>query len=636
MNATAHAKLALVVGLTAGLTHGVVDVAARIGSMGFEWFELYQPFLLSGLAFLIGYLGLWAALEAVWKLARRRSSEAAIRLFHNATAVWLIVLAVGIVLINFLLPGSIAGNGTRINAIETLLFIAAVTAAYLAMLRFGRGVHERFLERFRRRRGTEILGHVRFVLCAFTGFALAADVYLYHLAPRSGPAAAEAAPGAPNVILITLDTTRADHLPFHGYERDTMPFLASLAAESAVFENATSASSWTLPSHASLFTGHLPSRHGATLSHMRLEPEALTLAEILRERGYLTAGFAGGAFCKAKYGIGQGFGTYLDRLDFFEWAPTARRFDIRTLINTLRFISGRRLPSIHDLLGADGERKAPEINRDFLRWLDTTGGRPFFAFLNYFDAHEPYEPAAEYRRMFTADPRPDSEVHRAFTADERGDVMAPDMLQLMIDLYDAELRQLDDELKTLFARLDSDGLLDNSLIVITSDHGEEFKDHGGLDHGLTLYEEVIHVPLVIHWPGQLAPRRVAKRIDNLDVFATLLDCLAIPLAEPTDAASLRPLAEGAETHDKPVATSQLLGRTSIPALEESRQFSTSNSEWKQILVKPDRHQIPSGLYNLKTDPGETRNLLETGELPDPLPFPPDEPDWLIESPSRPR
>ena len=260
-----------------------------------------------------------------------------------------------------------------------------------------------------------------------------------------------------------------------------------------VFENAISPSSWTLPAHSSLFTGKYIFKHNASKRHQKLDKFQITLAEILKNRGYNTAGFIGGPYCKAKYGIEQGFITYKDRLDFFEHIFTFDRFSIRNLFIFL-------FPSLHDFIfRTDGERTAKEINRDVVKWLKRNKKSNFFVFINYFDAHTPYI-RKEFLYLFTNDTREYNKVKRSLNTKRYGNVSKEDV-EYMKDHYDAEIFYLDFYLGKLLNELQRLNLINNTIIIITADHGEEFYEHGGFEHFETLYEEVIHVCLLYTSPS---------------------------------------------------------------------------------------------------------------------------------------
>jgi arylsulfatase A-like enzyme len=339
------------------------------------------------------------------------------------------------------------------------------------------------------------------------------------------------------------------------------------------------------------------------MTHQKLENEELTLAEILREKGYNTVGFAGGAFCKAKYGIGQGFTTYKDRLDFFELMNTFDRFSIR---GGLYFY----FPNLHDsIFGTDRERPSEEINKDVFRWLENNKDSTFFMFINYFDPHSPYNKGFEFKHQFTDENRDYSEVRNMLRV-KRYDNVSEHVLDYTISLYDTEIFYLDYHIGKLLNKLDELGLKNNTIIIITADHGEEFYEHGGFDHGLTLYEEVIHVPFIIYYPKEFEPQRIEKRVENMNIFSTILDILEIEEPENIDSLSLVPLMKRESGYDRKYAFSQLFGRLYMEELEETNQQSVSVDDWKLIEVSPEKETLPSSLFNLKTDPEEQKNLYD--------------------------
>ncbi len=306
----------------------------------------------------------------------------------------------------------------------------------------------------------------------------------------------------PNVLLITLDTTRVDHLGCYGYARPTSPHLDAMAAESTVYTRAIAPGTWTLPSHASLFTGKCPTSHGArydpkgslmlssaipnrpTLSEYRVNgvvPSEATLATILGRAGYRTGGVAGGPWLKKIFGLGTGF----------EWWDD-------------------------DDIGSVNGRIAADLNARALPWLDTVT-EPFFLFLNYFDAHAPFLPPPELADAFLPAPL------------VKGSRPTPEQA---LALYDAEIRYADQHFGDVVAALKRRNLYDRTWIIVTADHGELFGEHGMKGHGTAPYQEVIHVPFVSKPPlgdGGIGAR--ADRIQLTDVMPLVLDRLGLPRPE---------------------------------------------------------------------------------------------------------
>ena len=335
---------------------------------------------------------------------------------------------------------------------------------------------------------------------------------------RAVAARGEARPGAPNVLFIILDTVRALNLSAYGYPRPTTPQLEKFARSSIRFDYALSNAPWTLPSHASFFTGRLP--HELSAGWLTpLDERYPTIAEVLADRGYLTSGFVGNTlYGDTEKGIDRGFQHWED------YAVTPGEI-LRSSV-LIRDLASRRIArepfNSYELLG---RKRAERVNAEFLDWLDGAKGQPFFTFLNYFDAHAPYLPRSEDARKFaTPGLGHDFSQWARFRGRPKGDSLIPDWVQDNEDRYDAMIEELDTELGKLFDELNRRGILDNTIIIISSDHGEQFGEHSVMGHGNSLYLPVLHVPLLIRFPpavpqGTSVSRAVALR----DIPATIAD-----------------------------------------------------------------------------------------------------------------
>ena len=358
--------------------------------------------------------------------------------------------------------------------------------------------------------GSVVLGAVVLVLgIAVSGWRVTAEQIRKAALPS-------AIAGAPNVLIIILDTVRAANLSLYGYSKPTTPEIDRFAQRGVVFENAISPSPWTLPSHASLFTG-VPAHQLSASWEMPLDNARTTLAESFRDRGYETAGFVANLiFGTWETGLNRGFLRYED----FQISPG------QLVMNASlgRFISGRW--SIRELIGNDevlGRKTAARISDDFLDWVGTSRERPFFAFLNYYDAHDPYLPPDEYYRAMSGESRPHrlSPLRRVPVPQRRQGISA-EAMQIEMDSYDGALAYLDHSVGNMLRELESRGLLENTVVVITSDHGEEFGEHGVWYHGNTLYLPALHVPLVIALGDRLpGGKRVSAPVSLTDLAATI-------------------------------------------------------------------------------------------------------------------
>ncbi len=323
--------------------------------------------------------------------------------------------------------------------------------------------------------------------------------------------------GAPNILLIILDTVRAANLSLYGYTRPTTPELEHWARTGTVFELAYATAPWTLPSHATIFTGRHPHQLAANW-FTPLERSHPTLGELLRAKGYAAAGFvANQQYASYEVGLARGFAHYED------YRISVRQTIESTTLGKLAAKNRSFQRFLRGYLRTAGVRKtAEDINRAMLSWLDRSGRRPFFAFLNYLDAHDPYYPPQPYFSMFgaTKTPKyPGRNPNQRWTRAE---------IQMEMDAYDGALAYLDSRLAALFSQLNQRGRLENTLIIVTSDHGEEFGEHGLIRHGNSLYDIVLRVPLVISFPGRVpADRRIKTPVSLLDLPATILDLVEL-------------------------------------------------------------------------------------------------------------
>ena len=337
---------------------------------------------------------------------------------------------------------------------------------------------------------------------------MAVGIWLYtRTVERRALAAHPPAPASSrNIVFIILDTVRAASMSLYGYTRPTTPNLEALAARSVVFDRAYATSPWTLPSHGSMFTGH-PAHELSANWRVPLDGKYPTVAEVLRDNGYATAGFVANLmYGTSQFGLNRGFIHYADY--------TVTPLTIAKSSMLTRIVLAR----IRGLMGnhRDMARKtAHTVNQHFLDWLSDNGDRPFFAFLNYIDAHNPYTPPAPYDTRFGA------RKNQLDLSLQRRD-WTPAQLQMEVDAYDGAIAYLDNELGLLIAELEKRGALDNTVIVIASDHGEHFGEHGLLYHANSLYLPLLHVPLVIMVPGGTA-QRVSAPVTLAEMPATIMD-----------------------------------------------------------------------------------------------------------------
>jgi arylsulfatase len=389
-----------------------------------------------------------------------------------------------------------------------------------------------------------------------------------------------------SVILVVIDTLRADHLSVYGYSKPTSPALEALAQESVLYERCLAASSWTQPSTASLLTGLLPRRHGVH-ENARLADEVLCFAEVLQEAGYATAGFSGNPNASPIFGFDQGFDHF-----FFSQNRQAKEYpDIRELLEQAE------------------------------TWLADHSTSPYFLYLHVMNVHGPYRSPAGFADRFREQPSEEFEFQSPLWRKimREGDLAARDQVKEdhLRDLrarYDASIAYTDQELGAFVERLRDQGSLQNSFVVITSDHGEELFDHGGFGHGWTVYDEVLHVPLLLRPPDQLelkVPQRLNPPVSLVDLPATLLD--AVGLLDPSSA---RVFGDGLSLWQPLQGTAHATPRPRLAEVQRGKQGSSwAYEEWPYRVLSIERDyrgkQSVVELYRLDLDPEEDRDLATT-------------------------
>lgn len=336
----------------------------------------------------------------------------------------------------------------------------------------------------------------------------------------------------PNVVVVVVDTLRADHLSSYGYGRITSPNLDDFAAQGTLYRKAFSPANWTLPAHASLFTGRFPRSHGAHRSGLGSEradvyPLAdgeVTLAEVLNARGYRTgAVVANHLWVRRRYGLAQGFD------DWYAKPPSGAHLLTRVgrLIQTQS--SQHRLSLVSEFAWRYQRhpvRQAPEVNRMALQWLDQKAGRGrFLLFLNYMDVHSPRRPPAPFRDLYPGRLEEAGDVKAAVRQGTRE--ISAALRRHFDSQYDGSIAYWDHHFGHLLASMRQRGLLDDTLFVITSDHGEYLGEHGLIEHEIGVGDEMTHVPLIIRWPHTETTRVVDEPVQLTDLLPTVLDLLGL-------------------------------------------------------------------------------------------------------------
>jgi arylsulfatase A-like enzyme len=387
---------------------------------------------------------------------------------------------------------------------------------------------------------------------------------------------------APNVILIGADTLRADRLSCYGYSDSQTPNVDALATDGVLYSEMMAQASWTKPSFATIFTSLYPSSHTATGKPHRLPDAVITLAEVLAAGGYHTGGYANNPSISPAFGFDQGFAdyVYLPPAYLFAGNEAASQTALYQIARRVwAMVAGGRVYPQHFY------QEASVINRHALEWLEANGDTRFLLFLHYMDPHDPY---------FV---HPFNGVGYARASNQNPD---PTLAPTFSRLYDEEVRYLDRHLGELIDWLKARDLYDNTVIVLTGDHGEEFQEHGGWWHGQTLYQEQVAVPLIVKYPQSTDAGSIYNGlVRSLDIAPTILDLAGVPVPEAMMGRSL-------------------LGGTEPPAFAYAEEDHEGNvlqalrsASHKLILANADNPRgLPAEeLFDLVADPGEQQDLF---------------------------
>jgi arylsulfatase A-like enzyme len=378
----------------------------------------------------------------------------------------------------------------------------------------------------------------------------------------------------PNIILLSIDTLSAEHLPLYGYNQDTAPFITETFGKGGtVFEHCVAAAATTPPSHMTMFTSLQPTVHGVTTGAFQVAPEWLvTLAEVMRANGFETAGITEDGWLGVQFGFGRGFNIYAE-----DKSP--------------------------DIMQPEGRVEATFGKAK--EWLAENRDKPFFLFLHTFQVHDPYVPPPEYKNLFTS---------------YGGEVVTDQSPGPLRDRanYDREIRYTDDQLRLLFQTLAEQGLADKTVFILLSDHGEEFAEHGLLKHGADLYEEVTRVPLLFWGPGHIAAgRRVSEPVGHIDVMPTILELAGVRIPSQATGVSLVPLLRG------DAVPRRMVNR---PLFSEAWSDWATRADYTETAFERPGYMVQVGarklsryrrdgkmvyeLYDLAHDPGEKHNIFD--------------------------
>jgi arylsulfatase A-like enzyme len=442
--------------------------------------------------------------------------------------------------------------------------------------------------------------------------ALAASILVPVIVDARRPAIPVASPtgeapaGAPDIVLIVLDTVRAQSLPTYGYRRATAPTFDALAKEGALFLDATSPATWSLPAHASLFTGLFPTTHGAHEEARVLATDVPTIGEVLGANGYETLCFTANPHISDGFGLTRGF-QHQDRAWLGPSAGRSFMFIYRAL----------------DLFGWGARDKGgSRVVENFERWLASRprDARPSFAFLNFLEAHFPYhQTPTEYLARYTElGPMARRDASLKAMAAQFGRDLTPEEIEAIaapsVDMYDAGIAYTDHLLQRVVSALRKAARLERTLLVVLADHGEMIGEHGEFGHGPGLYEPDIRVPLLLRYPTKIpAGTRVKRPVSTAATYATILDVVGIEPPAPPQVASLVPAFTGGNG-GAPVIVERLAMRgeqfnpAAPPLAHRDVRYRVYRSGSRKLAVKSTGEAL---LFDVAADPNETNDLAAT-------------------------
>jgi arylsulfatase A-like enzyme len=480
----------------------------------------------------------------------------------------------------------------RVHAVAWLMLSAGVATVLAELLSVktdqGRGTLRRFA----------VGGLV--LCCVLTLTGLLYEPWAERQAIAQLPAAAK---NAPNVLWIVLDTVPAKRMSLYGYSQPTTPQLDQFAQSGVVFQRCMSTSPWTLPGHGSMFTGFMPRAQTSDWT-VALDSTHPTIAQALQQHGYATAGFGANTYyLSAEFGLGRGFGRFREPrkwlMQAIKSSQLAESLAKRTILPIWR---GRIV----------GQKNAAELNRECLGWLDQRPlDRPYCVFLNYIDTHGPYVPPADFDSKFGS-PRPRNRFPNTAL------LKLPDgqeQLQQLTKAYEACLAYVDDQVGRLLAELKTRGLLDNTLVIIVGDHGEQLGENGIMGHANSLYLPQIHVPLILSYPPRLpAGRRVEAVVSYIDLPATVTELLALPVSTPFPRSSLVKLIDSAAPTEHVAPAVAEVFPKDRDRMEPGDELAPISRGEMRCAVSDQYHYIRNGdgteeLYRYLDDPEQTTNVI---------------------------
>ena len=551
-----------------------------------------------------------------------------------SSVVWVFVLLYGVLWINLTLMSEERFLEAT-SLLSTLGLLLVVSLVAIGLYRLCRFMLQKYDPRRTRQAGWTLLGVMASVFIAISVVGpLGSEDSAWAERLGTSPTGEKKTPVVtvdlkvrPNVLWIVMDTVQADHVSCYGYHRQTTPNIDMIASEGILYENMISTASWTLPSHASMFTGMFSSQHGADAEHQWLDDDFDTIAEVLSSHGYRTLAYTNNRVLRPGTNMLQGFDAYIvTHSGQYVFAHSGRADgegarELSEFLRLRRYI--RRLLKKDTDVGVmdDGARETNEVVKG---WIANAhqAEEPFFLFINYMEAHLPYRSPPEYAVPYLpegvgmAEARNVNQEAKAYVAEKVQ--MDDEDFAILRARYDGSISYLDIRMGELFDYLRQLDILDDTVLIITSDHGENFGEHHLMGHALCLYDTLLRVPLIIRYPQLFdAGTRVDEVVQPTDLFPTILDILGIGWNEKEQVQGHSLLTEGQRRHSTSFLAEEAVRKWCLGRMARANpQFDVSkydrrlktvqDGDFKYIWASDGRDE----LYNIRADPEELNNLIE--------------------------
>jgi arylsulfatase A-like enzyme len=541
--------------------------------------------LLSGLLFAGFYSGIFGAVGIIAGVAFFFFRPTETRIENGGAAASIFLVAVAAMYLSVPINRRLPPIGTPASLIGNALFILWALALTYALAVLAGRLLDRVAAPVQKRPN-------RFAIVGLVILLAGTVSWWVHARPTDRISMPEGSANGPNVLLVSIDTLRADHLPAYGYPHIQTPTINALANSGTLFEQAFSTTSWTLPACATLITGRTPRALGMHTPADALPRKAATIAEAMKKSGRVTAAVISNPFLSSDYGFDRGFDRFVDVFDP-SIRPALSGIYLFDHLFRLRF-------SLDDAANVTGRA---------LDQLKALKNRPFFLWVHYMDPHKPYggpwvtklpEYTAGYEGSITFVYGWREPVNKI------GSPLSEQDLLRVQALYDADIKRVDHFLGKLLRKLSSLGIAENTVIALVSDHGEEFLEHGDFGHGTNLFAEQTHVPLILAGPGIPRNRRVASRASIVDLPRTLCEVAGVPAPDTFQGESLMQLIDSSQPHD---VFAELVRPDKDPHLVSLRYGNGAGS-----LVVFNMEDQSTGLYDRTQDPGELENVYQFDPL----------------------